>query len=85
MEDFVFTTITEMYAHCRRGISMNFITTYVDYKYDFLFYMSPARILDFCRKNFSRHIVIRHDYPLWEYSVFVYNPEFIKQAYGYYK
>ena len=54
------------------GIAFNLMSSYVDYRDDHLFYENPQAILDFCVAELSRKVVIRHDYPLWEYAVYVY-------------
>jgi hypothetical protein len=37
-----------------------------------LFYAKAADVLAFCRRELSRWMVLRHDYPLHEYTVYVY-------------
>lgn len=60
-----------MYECCELGIAANMITTYVDYRDDYLHYYDPAAVLSFA-KSLSRYATIRHDYPLYEFSVFIY-------------
>lgn len=69
---FVSGMIGRMFELCRTGISFNLMTSYVDYQDDHLFYKPPAETLDFCINELSRRAVIRHDYPLWEYTVYLY-------------
>ena len=57
---------------CRSGIAFNLITDQVDFREPQLFYADPTETLDFCRRALSRHVVIRHDYPLYEYTTYVY-------------
>lgn len=70
--DFVRTMIRRMYALADRGIAFNMMTSYVDYRDDHLFYLHPATVMDFCVAELGRRITVRQDYPLWEYTVYVY-------------
>ncbi len=69
---FVQSYIRRMFDLARVGIAFNIMTSHVDYRDDHLFYMDPGEVLGFCAKALSRKVVIRHDYPLWEYMVYVY-------------
>lgn len=69
---FVHDMIRAMFRLADRGIAFNLMSSYVDYRDDHLFYESPQAIMDFCVSELSRKIVVRHDYPLWEYAVYVY-------------
>lgn len=70
--EFVHDMIRAMFRIADRGIAFNLMSSYVDYRDDHLFYENPQEIMDFCVSELSRKIVIRHDYPLWEYAVYVY-------------
>ena len=69
---FVYDMIRAMFRVADKGIAFNLMSSYVDYRDDHLFYENPQAILDFCVAELSRKVVIRHDYPLWEYAVYVY-------------
>ncbi len=71
-QEFVENMTRRMFALCRKGIAFNLISDQVDYRSDVLYYSDPGRVLDFCRRELSRHVAIRHDYPLYEYTVYVY-------------
>ena len=70
--EFVHDMIRAMYRNADCGIAFNLMSSYVDYRDEHLFYENPQAIMDFCIAELSRKIVIRHDYPLWEYAVYVY-------------
>ena len=70
--EFVQTMISRMYELSSRGIAFNLMTSFVDYRDDHLFYIHPGKVMDFCVSNLGRNVVIRHDYPLWEYMVYAY-------------
>ena len=63
--------ITRMFERCRIGIGVNMMTDYVDYKEDYLYYYSPEEIFTFC-KSLTRWVSLRNDYPLYEFSIFLY-------------
>ena len=64
--------IAKMFHYSNVGIGFNMMTSYVDFKDEKLFYKNPLETFDFCAKNLSKKIVLRHDYKLWEYFIFVY-------------
>ncbi len=68
---FVEAVLRRMFADCRSAIAFNLMSDRVDFRIDTLYYSSPEEMLDFCRREFSRHVVLRHDYPLYEYTVHV--------------
>jgi len=63
--------INKMFGLCRIGIGINMMTNYVDFRENFLFHYSPEKILRFAKK-LSRYVTIRHDYPLHEFTLYVY-------------
>jgi SAM-dependent methyltransferase len=71
-ETFVHGMLRAMYARCREGIGFNLMSDQVDYRSPDLFYADPARFLDFCRGELSRYVTLRHDYPLYEFTVHVH-------------
>jgi hypothetical protein len=69
---FVQDTLRQMFAACRVAIAFNLMSDRVDWRAPDLFYASPGAVLDFCRAELSRWVVLRHDYPLHEFTVHVY-------------
>jgi SAM-dependent methyltransferase len=69
---FVRETVRRMYVMCRVGIAFNLMTDQVDFRSPSLFYANPAQVFDLCRRELSRFTVLRHDYPLYEFTVYVY-------------
>lgn len=61
----------EMFNVCGRGTAFNLLTNYVDYEREDLYYYDPASVFNTCR-GWTRSIILRHDYPLYEFSVFMY-------------
>ncbi len=70
--NFVSDMIKRMFELCNKGIGFNLMTSYVDYKEPHLFYKSPAEVFDFCMAELGNKVVLKHDYPLWEYTIYVY-------------
>jgi len=77
---FVQAVISRMYAMCNHAIAFNLMTDQVDYRSDRLYYASPGSILDFCRDELSRDVALRHDYPLHEFTTYVYRRKTKKRA-----
>ncbi len=64
--------LTVLFAHCRKGLAFNMISKYVDWERDDLFHVSMDELAWFLKKSLSRHFVMKHDYPLWEYTCYLY-------------
>jgi SAM-dependent methyltransferase len=69
---FVRDMLRRMFALCRHGIAFNLISERVDFRVPELHYTDPAATLRFCQAELSRHVRLRHDYPLFEYTVHVF-------------
>ncbi len=56
-----------------RGFSFNMLTSWSDAELmqSHLYYADPAEIFNYCKKNFSRHVALLHDYELWEFTIIV--------------
>ena len=71
-ETWIKTTLTKLWELCRKGIAVNFMTEYVDWEDKDLYYSPIGNTISFCVKNLSRWFVIRHDYQLYEYTIYIY-------------
>jgi len=69
---FVQEMLRRMFAMCRVGIAFNLMSDHVDFRAPNLYYAPVAETLDFCRQELSRFVSVRHDYPLHEYTTYVY-------------
>jgi SAM-dependent methyltransferase len=56
----------------RVGLAFNVMTKYLDWERDDLFHLPLDTMARFISREVSRAFVIRHDYGLFEYTVFVY-------------
>lgn len=57
----------------RRGFAFNCLTLYSDperMRAD-LYYVSPTAIFDLCKRRYSRHVALLHDYGLYEFTILV--------------
>jgi len=62
----------------KKGLAVNFMTEYVDWRDSSLYYCPINEIIIFCVDNLSRWFVIRHDYQLWEFTVYIYKEPKVK-------
>lgn len=60
------------FRHARKGIAFNAMSKHVDWERDDLFHLPFDDMARFLKANLSRHFVIRHDYPAFEYTTYVY-------------
>ncbi|MEM2143836.1 MAG: class I SAM-dependent methyltransferase [Candidatus Jordarchaeaceae archaeon] len=64
--------LLKLWGLCKKGLAMNFMTEHVDWRDSELYYCSINEITSFCVKNLSRWFTIRHDYQLWEFTIYLY-------------
>ena len=55
------------------GFSFNCLTSYSDEdkKRDALYYADPCALFDLCKRRYSRHVALLHDYGLYEFTILV--------------
>jgi SAM-dependent methyltransferase len=71
MFDFFTQMITETYKSARKGIAFNIMSTHVDWQRDDLFHLGLDQLAEFVTKKLTRNIIIRMDYGLYEYTVYI--------------
>lgn len=56
-----------------RGFAFNCLTAYSDAgrMRDYLHYADPCRLFDLCKRRYSRHVALLHDYGLYEFTILV--------------
>lgn len=64
--------ITVVFEKCNKGIAFNVMSKAVDWERDDLFHLSTDLLINFLTKKITRNFVIRNDYGLYEYTVYVY-------------
>jgi cyclopropane fatty-acyl-phospholipid synthase-like methyltransferase len=74
-QTYVLDTIGRLAALGTRGFAFNMLTSYSDREYmrDDLYYADPCFFFDHCKRQFSRHVALLHDYGLYEFTILVRN------------
>ena len=70
---YITSTLRKMNKLSDKGFAFNILTQYSDEEFmkDNLYYADPAYWFNFCKNNFSRHVALLHDYPLFEFTILV--------------
>lgn len=63
-----------MFKIARLGVAIDFVTDHVDFREPYLNYHNPEALFRFA-KTLTRRVVLRHDYPLFEFCLYLY-PDF---------
>ncbi len=69
---FVEATVRRMFESCQIAIAFNLMSDHVNFRSPQLFYANPGEVVDFCRRELSPFVTVRHDYPLHEFTTYVY-------------
>ena len=72
MFEFVVSMLTKVKSLTRFGFAFNVMSKFVDWERDDLFHLSYDELAEYLTKNISRKFVIRSDYGLYDYTVYVY-------------
>ena len=72
MFDFMSNTLKTLWLKTNKGIAFNVMSKLVDWERDDLFHVSMDEIGLFLKNNLSKNFVIRNDYKLYEYTIYVY-------------
>ena len=71
--DYLLATLDVLNRNSSRGFAFNCLTSYSDQdkmRSD-LYYADPLYLFDFCKRNYSRHVSLNHDYGLYEFTILV--------------
>jgi ubiquinone/menaquinone biosynthesis C-methylase UbiE len=60
-----------MFRTARHGVAIDLLTSYVDFKQEQLYYFQPEEIFSYA-KHLTRRVTLRHDYPLFEFCIYLY-------------
>ena len=77
-EKFSQNILSNAFDMCNKGIAFNFISPFVDFYQTQVYYCNLPKLLNFINDELSRFFVIKHNYALYEFTVYVYKVEFIK-------
>jgi SAM-dependent methyltransferase len=72
MFDYMCRLLSSVASRTRVGLAFNAMSTQVDARRADLFHLPLDKVLGFLARTISRHVVIRHDYSLYEFTVYVY-------------
>jgi SAM-dependent methyltransferase len=62
------------FSLANKGVAANFLSTYVNFQKPVNYHHSPERVFAFGRR-LTKWVTLRHDYPLWEFTLYLYkNP-----------
>ncbi|AGR78448.1 methyltransferase [Aliarcobacter butzleri 7h1h] len=61
-----------IYSYCNKGMAFNVMSKQVDWEIDYLFHVPMDDMANFLTKKISRNFIIRNDYGLYEYTVYLY-------------
>ncbi len=64
--------ITICFAKVHVGLAFNVMSKHVDWERKDLFHVSLDTITNFLTKKLTRHFIIRNDYGLYEYTIYLY-------------
>jgi SAM-dependent methyltransferase len=70
---YVLTTLGTIARLSARGFAFNMLTAYSDpdKMRDDLYYGDPCFFFDHCKRHYSRHVALLHDYGLYEFTTIV--------------
>lgn len=72
-QDYLLSTLDVLNKTSRHGFAFNCLTSYSDEdrKLDHLYYADPCQLFDYCKRRYSRHVALLHDYGLYEFTILV--------------
>ena len=73
MWDYVQAMLMRTFAIASAGLAFNVMSKQVDWERGDLFHLPLDLLAEFLTHKLSRHFVIRNDYGLYEYTVYVYH------------
>lgn len=71
-QPYLYQNIKKMFELGNQATVFNCMTSFVDYRYDRLYYVSPDEIGGFAVQNLSRRFIIDHSYPLYEMTIAIF-------------
>jgi len=72
-QQYLETTLDVLNNTSRHGFAFNCLTSYsdADKMRDYLYYADPCWLFDLCKRRYSRHVALLHDYGLYEFTILV--------------
>lgn len=71
--DYLAATLDVLDRTSRLGFAFNCLTSYSDVEkmQNYLYYADPCVLFDLCKRRYSRHVALLHDYGLYEFTILV--------------
>ena len=71
--DYIKATLEVLDRYSLMGFAFNCLTAYsdADKMRDYLYYANPCELFDYCKRRYSRHVALLHDYGLYEFTLLV--------------
>lgn len=71
--EYLESTLDVLDRTSQKGFAFNCLTSYSDKDKmrDYLYYADPCVLFDLCKKRYSRHVALLHDYGLYEFTILV--------------
>ncbi len=63
----------KVFPLAKKGIAFNVMSKQVDWERDDLFHLPIDTLAQFLTRRLSRHFIVRNDYGLYEYTVYLYH------------
>lgn len=70
-EDYIYSTIDDLFNYSNKGIAFNFLSSYVDFRAENLHYQNPEKMFSHCIKTYGKKVRLIHDYSLYEFSILI--------------
>ncbi len=71
---FIKKSIKKMFDSCSKGVAVDFISSYVDFRNRDVFYAEPETLFRFC-KSLTKRVILRSDYMPFEFCVYLYKDD----------
>lgn len=76
MWDYTKKVLKVIFKQTKVGMAVNFMSKKVDWERNDLFHLSLDKLTNFVCDDLSRHYIIRNDYGLYEYTIYIYKKKF---------
>lgn len=72
-QEYVLQVLAELDRLSHAGFAFNMLSTYSDpeRRRADLYYGEPGYFFEYCKRRFSPHVALLHDYPLYEFTIIV--------------
>lgn len=83
MMDYTLNIISKLFMASNIGIAFNVMSTYVNKQREDLFHVPVQDLIKSVVTNLSRHFILRNDYGLYDYTIYLYQNASHKTSYSY--